>query len=763
MEKNYKYLEELNDIQRKAVEKTDGPVMVIAGPGSGKTRVLTFRIAHLINLGIYPWNILALTFTNKAAKEMKERIEAQVGTNAYKVWMGTFHSIFARILRVEAHRLDFPNDFTIYDADDSKNLIKEVVASMNLDPKVYNAGTIRARISRAKSNLITPKLYAQTEELMQFDKMNKVPMTFQVYQKYYDRCIRAGAMDFDDLLLQMFRLLYTNPDNVRQKYQQLFRYILVDEFQDTNHLQYEIIKLFLNYNESPNNICIVGDDAQSIYSFRGATIENILKFERDFQNVVTFKLEQNYRSTSYIVEAANELILNNKRQIKKKIWTDQLGGSKIKLFKALTDREEGRKISDQILELKTRSHVKNNEIAILYRTNAQSRIFEEYLRNLNIPYRIYGGISFYQRKEVKDVLAYIRLTINPKDDEAFKRIVNYPKRGIGDKVIETLANHAEFRNISLYEACFEAELTPRARNLINDFIRLIESMKEKNLETNAYETARYILNSTHIAEIIDQEKTIESQSRIENINALMSGIQEFVENDEFSPDGIAEKRDLTAFIQTISLMTDMDNGNENEKEAITLMSVHLAKGLEFDAVFVVGLEENLFPSYLSLASVDEIEEERRLFYVAITRAKKHLTLSFCMNRYQYGQMRSNDPSRFLEEIPAKNYDPMSALIINPEPVFEKPKILGGIGLKQGNVIIKNKNTYKEIPAGEIASQSDIKPGMKVFHAKFGEGDVMEINGGDDNRIARILFKDLDGEEKHLVLRFAKLKIIGQIK
>ena len=755
----YTYLEELNSIQREAVQKTEGPVMVIAGPGSGKTRVLTFRIAHLINLGVYPWNILALTFTNKAAKEMKDRIEAVVGTNGQKVWMGTFHSVFARILRVEAHRLEFPNDFTIYDADDSKNLIKEVVASMNLDPKVYNAGTIRARISRAKSNLITPKLYAQSNELLQFDKMNKMPMTFQVYQKYYERCIRAGAMDFDDLLLQMFRLLYTNPDNVRQKYQQLFKYILVDEFQDTNHLQYEIIKLFINYEDSPNNICIVGDDAQSIYSFRGATIENILKFERDYSNVATFKLEQNYRSTTYIVDAANELILNNKKQIKKKIWTDQIGGNKIKLIKALTDREEGRKISDQILEHKARYHIKSNEIAILYRTNAQSRIFEEYLRNLNIPYRIYGGISFYQRKEVKDILAYMRLTINPKDDEAFKRAVNYPKRGIGDKVIESLTNHAEMRNISLYEACFEAELTPRARNLINDFIRLIESMKEKNIETNAYETARYILKTTRIEEFINLEKTIEAQSRIENINALLDGIQEFVENDEFSEEVDAETRDLSTFIQTISLMTDMDKGDENENEAITLMSVHLAKGLEFDSVFVVGLEENLFPSYLSLSSEEEIEEERRLFYVAITRAKKYLTLSFCMNRYQYGQMRSNDSSRFLDEIPAKNFDPMSAAIINPEPVFDRPKILGGIGINTGTLKKQVKVPYKEIPAEEIATSSEIQPGMNVLHGKFGEGKVLEINGGEHNRIAKILFKDLDDEEKHLVLRFAKLKII----
>lgn len=760
MEKKYTYLEQLNPVQRQAVEKTEGPVMVIAGPGSGKTRVLTYRIAHLINSGIYPWNILALTFTNKAAREMKDRIEEQVGENARRVWMGTFHSVFARILRVEAHRLDYPNDFTIYDADDSKNLIKEVVASMNLDPKVYNAGTIRARISKAKSNLITPRLYAQSDELLQYDRMNKLPMIYSIYQKYYDRCIRAGAMDFDDLLLQMFRLLYTNPDNVREKYQQLFRYILVDEFQDTNHLQYEIIKLFLAYPNSPNNICIVGDDAQSIYSFRGATIENILQFTQDFIDVTTFKLEQNYRSTQYIVDAANQVIINNQKQITKKIWTEELGGSKIKLIRALTDREEGRKISDQILEHKTRYHISNSEIAILYRTNAQSRIFEEYLRGLNIPYRIYGGLSFYQRKEIKDILAYMRLVINPKDDEAFKRIVNYPRRGIGDKVIERLTDHAQARGISLYEACFEAELPARARNLINDFIRLIESFREKNNETNAYETARFIISNTQISEIIEQEKTIEALSRIENINALVNGIQEFVENDEITAQELSEKRDLTGFIQTISLMTDMDETGEPDQEAVTMMSVHLAKGLEFDSIFVVGLEENLFPSYLSMASPDEIEEERRLFYVAITRARKYLTLSFCNNRYQYGQMRSNEPSRFLEEIPAHNFDPLSASILKPQAVLNNPKILGGINYKSLTEKKAVQRSYSDIPAKELALPSQVHPGMRVFHAKFGEGTVLEVNGGEDNRIARIAFEDLNNESKNLVLRFAKLKIIG---
>ena len=763
MEKNYKYLQELNDIQRQAVEKTDGPIMVIAGPGSGKTRVLTYKIAHLINLGIQPWNILALTFTNKAANEMKERIESQVGQHAHRVWMGTFHSVFAKILRVEAHRIEYPNDFTIYDSDDSKNLIKEIVSAMKLDPKAYNAGTIRARISKAKSNLITPKLYAVNNELLVYDRMAKMPMLYQIYQNYYDRCLRAGAMDFDDLLLQMFRLLYTNPDNVREKYQSQFKYILVDEFQDTNQLQYEIVKMFTNYDDSRYNICIVGDDAQSIYSFRGATIENILRFENDFDNVATYKLEQNYRSTSYIVEAANNLIINNQKQIQKKIWTDQIGGSKIKIINALTDREEGRKVGDQILEHKTRHHLRNNEIAILYRTNAQSRIFEEYLRNLNIPYRIYGGISFYQRKEVKDILAYMRLTINPKDDEAFKRIINYPKRGLGDKVIETLGQLANEKNISLYEACFDAELTTRARSQVNEFIRLIESMRKKNQESNAYETASYIVKATKIIELIELEKTIESLSRIENINALLSGVQEFVENDEAVDDQFVESRDLSAFIQNISLLTDFDNGDENENDSITLMSVHLAKGLEFDSVFVVGMEENLFPSYLSLSNPEDIEEERRLFYVAITRARKYLTVSYSNNRYQYGQMRSNEMSRFIEELPESSIDSIGIKKSNQlNSPFDKPKVLAGLGIgtqpkKQTDQ--QNKKSI-EIPASELAKPSEINPGVTVLHSRFGIGNVISVNGNDTNKIAKIKFEDLDNEEKSIVLRFAKLKVIN---
>ena len=767
-QRDFSYLEELNEVQRKAVETTEGPVMVIAGPGSGKTRVLTYRIAHLLNNGVAPWSILALTFTNKAANEMKERIEVQVGQDAYKVRMGTFHSVFAKILRVEAHRLGYPSDFTIYDADDTKNLIKEIVKSMHLDPKIYNPNLIRSRISKAKSNLITPKIYANNEELLIYDRMQRVPMLHAIYQKYYDRCIRAGVMDFDDLLLQMFRLLYTNPDNVREKYQKLFRYILVDEFQDTNRLQYEIIKLFLDPDNPVKNICVVGDDAQSIYSFRGATIENILQFEHDFPNVKVFKLELNYRSTPYIVEAANFLISHNSRQIKKRIRTEKIGGTKIKIINALTDREEGRKVVDNILEHKTRYHLKNSEIVILYRTNAQSRIFEEYLRKANIRYRIYGGMSFYQRKEVKDILAYMRLTVNMKDDEAFKRIVNYPRRGIGNKVMEKLQTLANEKNISLYEACFEVELPPRSRNAINDFIKLIEHFKETNKTANAYETVREIVKKTKIDSLFKLENTIEAQGRLENINALLNGIQEFVENDEYQEGEFVAKRDLSAFIQHISLLTGVDEETGNDetatKDVVTLMSVHLAKGLEFASVFVVGMEENLFPSYLSLADPDSLEEERRLFYVAITRAKRYLTLSYCNSRYQYGQIRNNDMSRFLSELPPESLDPTSKLLVYPEekrPVFSPPKVLGGLPLKNknNNAVASGKPRTTSVADFKADDPGLISGGMRIYHQRFGAGTVLTVEGNGTNRIAKIQFDNLNNEIKRIVLRFAKLQIL----
>nr|HPK10963.1 UvrD-helicase domain-containing protein [Saprospiraceae bacterium] len=528
---SFSYLDELNEVQRNAVTTIDGPVMVIAGPGSGKTRVLTYRIAHLINSGVHPGQILALTFTNKAAREMKERIERVIGSSANKIWAGTFHSLFARILRVEAHRIGYPNDFTIYDTDDTKSVISEIVKTMNLDKKVYAPGVVRSRISSAKSNLITPKAYAVNEELLAYDRMNMRPHIHVLYDKYVKKCEKAGAMDFDDLLLQMFKLLYQNPDNVRSKYQNQFKYILVDEFQDTNYLQYEIMKLLIEYPDSPRNICIVGDDAQSIYSFRGASIENILMFETDFPEVQVFKLEQNYRSTNFIVNAANEVITYNSNQIKKKIWTQKEDGKKIKLIKAATDNEEGKRVSDSIIEQKNRFNLANKDIAILYRTNAQSRVFEENLRRFNIPYRVYGGLSFYQRKEIKDFLAYIRMVINDKDDEAFKRIINFPKRGIGNTSVEEIAKIAEDNGMSMWEVINSIELNSRAKKSIGEFVSIIRESKAKIDKLDAYEAAKFILNKSGIMTMLKADGSIESRSIMENLTSLLDGIQEFVQDD----------------------------------------------------------------------------------------------------------------------------------------------------------------------------------------------------------------------------------------
>jgi len=761
-EVSFSYLDELNDVQRQAVTCLQGPVMVIAGPGSGKTRVLTYRIAHLINSGVAPWNILTLTFTNKAAKEMKGRIEKVVGNKANKVWAGTFHSIFARILRVEAHRIGYPNDFTIYDTDDSKSVIKEVVKSLSLDPKIYNPRAILSRISSAKSNLITPKNYIKNEDLMNYDKMNRRPMTHIIYDKYVAKCLRAGAMDFDDLLLQMFRLLYQNPDNIKQKYQAQFQYLLVDEFQDTNFLQYEIIKQFVCYEGSLNNICIVGDDAQSIYSFRGATIENILQFENDFKDVNTFKLEQNYRSTSYIVNAANEVINYNKNQIDKKIWTDKEDGQKIKIIKTMSDNEEGRRIADTIIEQKNRYSLRNDEIAILYRTNSQSRVFEEHLRRFNIAYRIYGGLSFYQRKEVKDLLGYIRLAANPKDDEAFKRVINYPKRGLGNTTVNKLIQIAEENQMSLMEVVMQIELKARPKKIIGEFVAMMKSFAVKATHTNAYDVAIYIAQKTGITGLLKADTSAEGMGRLENVNALLDSIKEFVENDELEDGEEVLDKSLSKFLQGITLMTDQDK-NEEETNVVTLMSTHAAKGLEFKSVFVVGLEENLFPSFMALSNPHQIEEERRLFYVALTRAEMYLTLSYANSRYQFGQMRFNDPSRFLEEISEENIDNITILKnsgsgMSSRPStggFGQPKILGNFKRLEPSKINKalqmDPKDFKQSPAASI------KEGMKVMHLKFGLGEVKSV---DARKVATIHFSGIgDNPEKRIMLQYAKLQII----
>lgn len=758
---SFSYLDELNDIQRMAVTTIDGPVMVIAGPGSGKTRVLTFRIAHLLNSGIPPWQILALTFTNKAAKEMKERIEKLVGSGANRVWAGTFHSIFARILRVEAHRIGYPNDFTIYDTDDSKSVIKEIIKQLKLDPKVYNVGALRSRISSAKSNLITPKAYVVNEDLMTYDKMNRRPMTHLVYERYVDKCMKAGAMDFDDLLLQMFKLLYQNPDNIRAKYQQQFQYLLVDEFQDTNFLQYEILKLLVMYEGSNQNVCIVGDDAQSIYSFRGATIENILMFETDFPALKTYKLEQNYRSTDHIVNAANEVINYNKKQIQKKIWTDNIGGHKIKIIKAVTDTDEGKRIADGIIEQKNRFNLANRHIAILYRTNAQSRVFEESLRRYNIAYRIYGGLSFYQRKEVKDMIAYMRLTVNPKDNEALKRVINYPRRGIGKTTIDQITQLADDNDMSMMEVLTKIEFNSRSKKNLGNFVQIIMKCRKKVQESNAYDAALYIARTSGLLEHLKADTSIEGLSRLENFNALLDGIKDFVE-DDILDDGEninEQERTMAGYLQNISLMTDADE-DDGTQDTVTLMSVHAAKGLEYKSVFVVGLEENLFPSYMSMSSPDQVDEERRLFYVAITRAERHLTLSYANSRYQYGQMRFNDPSRFLEEISEDSIDAISSIKRNTGGMGES----SGGGLGQPKLLGNFKKISRAPKALAIdpkdfnpSPSEQIKVGMKVLHMKFGEGKVLSI---DDRFVATINFESLtDNAEKRIMLQFAKLQIL----
>ena len=759
---DFSYLDQLNDVQRMAVSTMDGPVMVIAGPGSGKTRVLTYRIAHLLNNGVPPWQILALTFTNKSAKEMKERIEKIVGSGANRVWAGTFHSIFARILRVEAHRIGYPNDFTIYDTDDSKSVIKEIIKTLKLDPKVYNVGTIRARISSAKSNLITPKAYVVNEDLMTSDKMNRRPMTHLIYEKYTHKCLKAGAMDFDDLLLQMFKLLYQNPDEIRLKYQRQFQYLMVDEFQDTNFLQYEILKLLCVYEGSPQNICIVGDDAQSIYSFRGATIENILMFEQDFPKLKTYKLEQNYRSTDHIVAAANEVINYNKNQIQKKIWTENIGGHKIKVIKAVTETDEGKRIADTIVEQKNRFGLANRQIAILYRTNSQSRVFEECFRRSNIAYRIYGGMSFYSRKEIKDLIAYLRLTINPKDNEALKRVINFPRRGIGKTTIDNLIALSNDNDMSIMEVLTQVDFNARSKKSIGAFMQIIRKCAYKTKELNAYDAALFIARTSGLIAHLKVDTTIEGMNKLENVNSLLDGIKDFVEDDtlEEGEDATVQDRSIAGYLQNISLMTDADQ-DDGEQDTVTLMSVHAAKGLEYKSVFVVGLEENLFPSYMSMSSPEQIDEERRLFYVAITRAEAHLTLSYANSRYQYGQMRFNDASRFLEEVPESSIDAISSIKRNSGG-FSDGDSTSGLGTPK---LLGNFKKISRAPKSLAIDPKDFKPspsdaikeGMKILHMKFGEGLVQSI---DDRFVATIVFDQLlDNSEKRIMLQFAKLQIL----
>ena len=751
------YLESLNEVQRKAVMHIKGPVLVVAGPGSGKTRVLTYRIAHLIEEGASPWQILALTFTNKAAREMKERISKVVGDEANSVWAGTFHSIFARILRVEADKIGYPNNFTIYDTDDSKNVLSAIIKEMNLNKEDYKPNALLSRISSAKSKLITPKVYADDDSLRQEDRMQKRPHFSTIYQKYTARCKRAGAMDFDDLLYRLFELLQNHPE-VRDKYQRKFKYVLVDEFQDTNHLQYEIVKKLVVYPNSERNICVVGDDAQSIYAFRGATIENILHFERDFKQhgIAVYKLEQNYRSTDHIVQAANELILYNKKQIPKKLWSDKGQGQKIKLIKAVSDQEESRRIADLILEQKNRFHLRNSNISILYRTNAQSRSFEEALRRQNIHYRVFGGLSFYQRKEVKDLLAYLRLAVNPNDEEALRRVINYPRRGIGTSTVDKLSAYAGEQNKTMWSVLQEAPVSTRAKKQLAAFRELIIGFGKKSEGADASQIAQHIYKKSKLKDTLDGDNTIEGMGRVENVNSLLNGISEFVDNDEVD-EATTPDKSLSSYLQNIALITDLDNESD-DKDHVTLMSVHAAKGLEFKSVFVVGLEEKLFPSFMSMDTPEGIDEERRLFYVAITRSEQYLTLSFATSRYQFGQVRNNQPSRFLEEISMEHLESsFSSKRSSIAAAAPRARITGNFSRRRQAAVgpAVDPASFKPSPS------SRIQTGMKVLHLRFGQGKVINIDGTNEDRVATIFFDALEeNPQRRIMLRFAKLQILN---
>jgi DNA helicase II / ATP-dependent DNA helicase PcrA len=752
------YLDTLNSVQRDAVTNINGPVLVVAGPGSGKTRVLTFRISYLIEQGVKPYEILALTFTNKAAKEMKERISKVVGNKANNVWAGTFHSIFARILRIEAESIGFPKDFTIYDSEDSKTLIRNIVKEMSLSKDQYPEGNVLSRISSAKSNLITSKMYPSNTELMTQDIANRRPFMHQIYAQYTERCKKAGAMDFDDLLLQMYNLLQ-NVESVRLKYQQKFNYVLVDEFQDTNYLQYRIINKLIEYPGSSRNLCVVGDDAQSIYGFRGATIDNILDFEKDYKDLKTFKLEQNYRSTHHIVQAANQLIKNNDKQIQKEIWTDKGDGHKIRLIKTMTDADEAKRIADLILEHKNRDHFTNKEIAILYRTNAQSRPFEEALRRYNIKYRVYGGLSFYQRKEVKDVVAYLRFLVNQADEEAFRRIINYPKRGIGDGTLVKLNEYALSIDKPFWEALQLYQGTPREKTGIDNFVKLIQYFKSKVASSNAFEIASLVVKQTGILDAYKQEATLESQGRLDNINALLDGISEFVDNDELIDEATLPDKSLTSYLQNIALVSDLDN-NSDETDVVTLMSVHSAKGLEFKSVFVSGMEENLFPSSMSMDSLDGIDEERRLFYVAVTRAEFHLTITYAMGRYRYGKMVYMNPSRFLDEIPLQHIEmavPKAAHTTMDSDGPQRSRVIGNFGKAIQPMPTLSEQQQKDFVPSNM---SEIQTGMHVLHMKFGKGKVLSLDGNENNKIATILFQDIEEPSRKIMLKFAKLQIVA---
>ncbi len=768
------YLEGLNEAQRLAVENIHGASLIIAGAGSGKTRVLTLRVAHLLKSGVRPGAILALTFTNKAAREMKNRIATMVGANTAKyLWMGTFHSIFARILRIESETLGYPSNFTIYDSADSKNLIKSIIKELNLDDKTYKPGVVSSRISSAKNNLVSSEVYSTLAEITEYDQSIKMPLISLIYKEYAKRCFLAGAMDFDDLLMKTNALFRNRPD-ILDKYQRIFEYILVDEYQDTNHSQYMIIKKLAAKH---NNICVVGDDAQSIYSFRGARIENILNFQNDYPTHKVFKLEQNYRSTQNIVDAANSIIAKNKRQIRKNVFSEKEKGTLIKVISAITDNEEGYLVSNEIIDTRMREHFQFSDYAILYRTNAQSRIFEESLRKRNIPYKIYGGLSFYQRKEIKDLLSYFRMVINPKDNEAFKRIVNYPARGIGQTSLTKLEQFAGHNNLCIWEFATNiplllSEFNKGTAAKIHEFTSLIEVFREKLETLTAFELATEIATGTEIMKDLYKDQSPEGVSRYENIQELLNGIQEFSisAREEGTPG------QLNNYMEDVALLTDQDNEKPEDTDRVTMMTIHSAKGLEFKNVFIVGVEENLFPSNQNgQKTLEDFEEERRLFYVALTRAEQNAYITYARQRYKWGKLEFCNKSRFIDEIDPQYLN----MPVEKDPVFfsdspdlpySAPKLrnpgLSVPGFRPmavsqpdlQNKLSRLRETKKEADAFEYSNPVDIQAGMMVEHQRFGRGKVLQMEGKMPDIQATVFFQNAG--KKQLLLKFAKLRIIS---
>jgi len=772
--KSENILDKLNEAQRAAVIDTEGPVMVIAGAGSGKTRVLTYRVAYLVENHVDPFHILALTFTNKAAREMKDRIIALVGPEAQNVWMGTFHAVFARVLRVEGHRLGYPSNYTIYDTDDTKRVIKNLIKENSLDDKVYQHGYILHRISSAKTSLLSAEDYNANPELMEYDTSSGKPLTGKLYTQYQNRLRRASAMDFDDLLFNMNILLRDFPDAL-YKYQQKFRYILVDEYQDTNYAQYLIIKKLAANNE---NLCVVGDDAQSIYGFRGASIQNILNFRKDYPEHQVYKLEQNYRSTRTIVNAANQVIKNNKNQISKEIWTENGDGTQIQLLRASTDTEEGNLVAQSIFETKMNQQLKHSAFAILYRTNAQSRAHEEALRKLNIPCRIYGGVSFYQRKEIKDLLAYFRLGINLHDEDALLRVINYPARGIGKTTLEKLIVSADESGKSIFNLI---EQPPSGFHLpeatwikITGFMTMIRSFAAQLKSRNAFELAKHIAASSGLMKEMYEDKTPEGVSHFENLEELLNAIKEFSESPRVNPEtGEIETnvvRTLDEFMQDVALLTDADKKDKEGEDRVTLMTVHAAKGLEFPCVYVVGMEENLFPSIQSLNSRDDLEEERRLFYVALTRAQKKLVLTYAENRYRWGNLTICEPSRFIQEVPEEYIDFPKKQVTKKDVFLTADNFsvnLPGLNLPPKKITLPgnfkkmgavNEGTKPETDTGPPSNVEEIQSGMTVIHERFGQGKVVGIEGNGPNKKASVFFQGIG--QKQLLLKFARLRIVN---